>query len=454
MDTIIEALVTGVSDETILEMIAEKEKEEQVHQNEEENKEGAEQPKYRSCIKIRGRPILPPVMTDEVRLECQEWKRRALEVEERLALERRTNIMEKVDRIVTRALATGHKVEDEVQIDESVRLESGEHSEEESAREDVAVLNSHSEIEDGDNEDSAVDVMRANSRLGEEVLTGRTIEENIIDENSQELSEGEVTEEVTDEIFDDTDEEEISEQILGDKENESETKENEALPKMTSYEKSESDRGLLKLSEHVYNTEVFVESDKEKESFLKPEEEQGIHTFRSQISEPVSGPKSFEEIKKLVKSLPVTPTLPTLPIEDDKMANNSEDDASSYISDDENDETCAPSITTEVYEEWKYNLVGQQVQELNRRPGITDSLLSVTTVVENPTFDKRAAIKKKDELKSKDHMERVQEINSTSTECVAKESIKERDEENQPRRRRGSYSVDKPSPLLAAHMAR
>ena len=258
---------------------------------------------------------------------------------------------------------------------------------------------------------------------------------------------------MTDEIFDDTDEEEISEQILGDKENESETKENEALPKMTSYEKSESDRGLLKLSEHVYNTEVFVESDKEKESFLKPEEEQGIHTFRSQISEPVSGPKSFEEIKKLVKSLPVTPTLPTLPIEDDKMANNSEDDASSYISDDENDETCAPSITTEVYEEWKYNLVGQQVQELNRRPGITDSLLSVTTVVENPTFEKRAAIKEKGELKSKDHMEKVQEINSTPTESVAKES-KEGDEENQPRQRRGSYSLDKPSPLLAAHMAR
>ena len=79
MDTIIEALVTGASDETILEMIAEKEKEEEVHQNEEENKEEVEQPKYRSCIKIRGRPILPPVMTDEVRLECQEWKRRALE---------------------------------------------------------------------------------------------------------------------------------------------------------------------------------------------------------------------------------------------------------------------------------------------------------------------------------------------------------------------------------------
>merc|ERR1719494_1479299 len=230
-------------------------------------------------------------------------------------------------------------------------------------------------------------------------------------------------------------------------------KKNEALPKVTSYEKSESDQGLLKLSEHVYNTDVFVESDKEKELFLKPEEEQGIHTFRSQISEPVSGPKSFEEIKKLVKSLPVTPTLPTLPLEDDKMANNSEGDASSYISDDENDETCAPSITTEVYEEWKYNLVGQQVQELNRRPGITDSLLSVTTVVENPTFEKRAAIKKKDELKSKDHMEKVQEINSTPTECVAKES-KEGDEENQPRRRRGSYSLDKPSPLLAAHMAR
>ena len=29
---------------------------------------------------MKGRRILPPVMTDETRLECQEWKRRALEV--------------------------------------------------------------------------------------------------------------------------------------------------------------------------------------------------------------------------------------------------------------------------------------------------------------------------------------------------------------------------------------
>merc|ERR1719447_137592 len=132
MDPIIEALVTGASDDTIMEMLAEKEKEEGVEELEEkEEKEEDQPPKYRSCIKVRGRPILPPVMTEEVRRECQEWKRRALEVEERLAQERRVNIMEKVDRIVTRAMAAGHKVDNEDQIDESLKLESGELSEEE-----------------------------------------------------------------------------------------------------------------------------------------------------------------------------------------------------------------------------------------------------------------------------------------------------------------------------------
>ena len=48
---------------------------------------------YVSCIRIKGRPILPPVMTPERKLECIEWKRKALEVEEKLGLKRREKIL-------------------------------------------------------------------------------------------------------------------------------------------------------------------------------------------------------------------------------------------------------------------------------------------------------------------------------------------------------------------------
>jgi len=123
------------------------------------------------------------------------------------------------------------------------------------------------------------------------------------------------------------------------------------------------------------------------------------------------------------------------------MVKDYEDDASSFISDDDDDETCAPSITTEVYEEWRYNLVGQQ-QELNQRPGITDSLLSVTTVVENPIFGRKATLKEREE------------VNKTTTTGKGASEKKELDDKEKLRPRRGSYSLDQPSPLLAAHMAR
>ena len=48
---------------------------------------------YISCIRIKGRPILPPVMTPERKLECIEWKRKALEVEEKIGLKRREKIL-------------------------------------------------------------------------------------------------------------------------------------------------------------------------------------------------------------------------------------------------------------------------------------------------------------------------------------------------------------------------
>jgi len=37
--------------------------------------------KYESCVKIKGKPILPPLMTESKREECQHWKKRAIEIE-------------------------------------------------------------------------------------------------------------------------------------------------------------------------------------------------------------------------------------------------------------------------------------------------------------------------------------------------------------------------------------
>ena len=37
--------------------------------------------KYESCVKIKGKPILPPLMTETKREECQHWKKRAIEIE-------------------------------------------------------------------------------------------------------------------------------------------------------------------------------------------------------------------------------------------------------------------------------------------------------------------------------------------------------------------------------------
>ena len=51
------------------------------------------QKEYVSCIRIKGRPILPPIMTTERKLECIEWKRKALEVEEKIGLKRREKIL-------------------------------------------------------------------------------------------------------------------------------------------------------------------------------------------------------------------------------------------------------------------------------------------------------------------------------------------------------------------------
>ena len=80
MEDVIRALLAGASDQTILEMLERLEKESEIQTEGED----AESRKYESCVTLRGAPILPPVMTEEKRLECLKWRRAALEVEERI----------------------------------------------------------------------------------------------------------------------------------------------------------------------------------------------------------------------------------------------------------------------------------------------------------------------------------------------------------------------------------
>lgn len=76
---------SGAEDDQILKMLAEL-----------EGDSGSEpeqsRPGYVSCVRVAGEPILPPVMTDQTRLEALTWRRRALDVEERLAARRREKL--------------------------------------------------------------------------------------------------------------------------------------------------------------------------------------------------------------------------------------------------------------------------------------------------------------------------------------------------------------------------
>ncbi len=66
----------------------------------ESSREGKnEQPNegYESCIRIGGKPIIPPLMTSSKRGQCLDWKRQALEVEERLAQKRRDKLLKAID---------------------------------------------------------------------------------------------------------------------------------------------------------------------------------------------------------------------------------------------------------------------------------------------------------------------------------------------------------------------
>ena len=55
--------------------------------------------KYESCIKIKGKPILPPLMTEEKREQCYKWRQNAIDVEKRLAEKRKDKYMQSIDRL-------------------------------------------------------------------------------------------------------------------------------------------------------------------------------------------------------------------------------------------------------------------------------------------------------------------------------------------------------------------
>lgn len=75
MDTINQLVLAGAAEETVLEALSE--------QPSGDVGERAER-KYVSCVRVKGRPILPPVMTEELRKECAEWRKKAMEKEQAL----------------------------------------------------------------------------------------------------------------------------------------------------------------------------------------------------------------------------------------------------------------------------------------------------------------------------------------------------------------------------------
>ena len=97
MDEIIKALLAGASDQKILEMLDQLGEGENSPPGDNEKTETD----YVSCVKVGGDPILPPVMTEDRRLECLQWRRAALEVEEKIGNKRREVLANNIHRIVS-----------------------------------------------------------------------------------------------------------------------------------------------------------------------------------------------------------------------------------------------------------------------------------------------------------------------------------------------------------------
>ena len=149
MDDIIKALLSGAEDDQILQMLAEMEDTKETDMD--QGSSG-----YVSCVRVGGEPILPPVMTEQARLEALTWRRRALDVEDRLAARRREKIAERIDDIVSKVKS------------------SLNHREQENPEEDIEYS-----VDDYQEESLNVyEVMRSNSRAADECLNNYPGEEH------------------------------------------------------------------------------------------------------------------------------------------------------------------------------------------------------------------------------------------------------------------------------------
>ena len=300
MDEIIKALLAGASDQEILEMLDRQEGE-----NRNIADDGKTETDYVSCVKVGGASILPPVMTEERRLECLKWRRKALEVEEKMGNKRREVLANNIHRIVS------------------------------------GVIN-RNDTDSGDLE--VYSILRSNSRTADVVVNN----------------------------FKDSDQ--------------------------------PTDIGVSPSPEPQP-----VEMDKPAERT-----ENKTHNFEEAetdncLSEGSAKSLTFEEIKKLVKTLPHTPR--SARFQSKVLSSGPGSDISS---DDET--TTASSLKTEAYDDELFSLSSvTRHKQSPEQSNIYDSMLSVDTVIENVNY-------------------------------------KNEDLDPEPRPRKGSYSLSKPSPVLVAYM--
>ena len=146
MDDIIKALLNGATDQTILDMLEEFEFE---HKKNEEASDDARRPEYESCIKVNGQSLLPPVMTDQKRLDSLMWKRKALDVEAKIAAKRRERLARNIEDIVANV---ENKREHEPETDTSLDYSEDDYKDEQ--EESLCVY----------------EIMRCNSRAADELI--------------------------------------------------------------------------------------------------------------------------------------------------------------------------------------------------------------------------------------------------------------------------------------------
>ena len=156
------ALLEGADDDQLLKMLAE------IEESKDIDKEiVGSASDYESCIKINGAPILPPIMDDEKRLDCLKWKRKAMEVEERIGNKRREKLTKNIKNIFNKVQGTLTTAGDNPDLNL-----------------DLSELSS-----DEDSDDSKVyDVLRCNSRAADAVVNNLIINSDIANVEETNLS--------------------------------------------------------------------------------------------------------------------------------------------------------------------------------------------------------------------------------------------------------------------------